>query len=102
MANHKGIGVNEVSEEFSFHAPCNSTDGTNRPWEWFKTTQEAVQGTRNYARAWDNDRVLIGHSTYPFVIRGGDCVDGSSAGVFASYVTGSVYHSDGFRSVLVV
>ncbi len=78
MANHKGIGVNEVSEEFSFHAPCNSTDGTNRPWEWFKTTQEAVQGTRNYARAWDNDRVLIGHSTYPFVIRGGDCVDGSS------------------------
>ena len=63
MAKHKGIGVNEVSTSFSFYAPYTpGTENNSQPWGWFKTAQEAVKGTQNYARAWDNDYVLIGHS----------------------------------------
>ncbi len=102
MAKYKGIGVNEVSTENSFYAPY-GTDSNNQTWGWFKTAQEAVKGTQSYAGAWDNDYVLIGHSAYPFVIRGGNCGNGSGAGVLYSGVTngyaGSIY---GFRSVLVV
>ena len=102
MSNHKGIGVNEVSTDFSFYAPYVAKDDS-KPWGWFKTVQEAVKGTSNYARAWDNDFVLIGHSAYPFVIRGGDCYDGSGAGVLNSNVTGGyANYINGFRSVLVV
>lgn len=104
MAKHKGIGVNEVSTSFSFYAPYTpGTENNSQPWGWFKTAQEAVKGTQNYARAWDNDYVLIGHSSYPFVVRGGDCNDGSVAGVLGSYITNGVaYYISGFRSVLVV
>ena len=67
MAKHKGIGVNEVSTSFSFYAPYTpGTENNSQPWGWFKTAQEAVKGTQNYARAWDNDYVLIGHSACPF------------------------------------
>ena len=104
MAKHKGIGVNEVSTSFSFYAPYTpGTENNSQPWGWFKTAQEAVKGTQNYARAWDNDYVLIGHSAYPFVRRGGYCGNGSGAGVLYSIVTsGHAYGYDGFRSVLVV
>lgn len=83
MSNHKGIGVNEVSTDFSFYAPYVAKDDS-KPWGWFKTVQEAVKGTSNYARAWDNDFVLIGHSACPFVVRGGGCFYGSGAGVLLS------------------
>ncbi len=102
MANHKGIGVSEISTAFSFYAPY-GTDSNNQIWGWFKTAQEAVAGKQNYARAWDNDYVLMGHGAFPFVLRGGSCIDGSSAGVLGSFVTGGApYGNDGFRSVLVV
>ena len=102
MAKYKGIGVNEVSTEFSFYAPF-GTDTKNQTWGWFKTAQEAVKGTQNLARAWDNDYVLIGHSACPFVLRGGHCYHGSSAGVLYSHVTdGHANNHYGFRSVLVV
>ena len=104
MAKHKGIGVNEVSTEFSFYAPYGpGTEKNPQPWGWFKTAQEAVKGTQNYARAWDNDLVLMGHITYSFVGRGGDCGHGSGAGALGSGVIGG-YPNDvhGFRSVLVV
>ena len=102
MAKHKGIGVNEVSTEFSFYAPF-ETDTKNKSWGWFKTAQEAVKGTQKLARTWDNDYVLIGHSAFPFVGRGGGCYNGSGAGVLDSDITGG-YPTDayGFRSVLVV
>ena len=104
MAKHKGIGVNEVSTSFSFYAPYTpGTENNSQPWGWFKTAQEAVKGTQNYARAWDNDYVLIGHSAYPFVVRGGGCNSGSGAGVLGSNVTnGNAGNHIGFRSVLVV
>ena len=104
MAKHKGIGVNEVSTEFSFYAPYGpGTEKNPQPWGWFKTAQEAVKGTQKLARTWDNDYVLIGHSAFPFVGRGGGCYNGSGAGVLDSDITGG-YPTDayGFRSVLVV
>ena len=93
-----------MSTSFSFYAPYTpGTENNSQPWGWFKTAQEAVKGTQNYARAWDNDYVLIGHSAYPFVLRGGNCGSGSRAGVLNSGIThGGAYISDGFRSVLVV
>ena len=104
MAKYKGIGVNEVSTEFSFYAPYGpGTENNSQPWGWFRTTQQAMAGTEQYGRAWDNDNMLIGHSAYPFVLRGGNCDSGSGAGVLTSYIAngnaGSYY---GFRSVLVV
>ena len=104
MAKHKGIGVNEVSTVFSFYAPyAPSIENNSQLWGWFKTVQEAVKGVQNYARTWDNDYVLIGHSPYPFVMHGGSCYDGFGAGVLSSYITAGGTHYDyGFRSVLVV
>ena len=104
MSKHKGIGVNEVSTSFSFYAPYTpGTENNSQPWGWFKTAQEAVKGTQNYARAWDNDYVLIGHSACPFVRRGGPYNSGSGAGVLHSYISsGNALNDNGFRSVLVV
>ena len=102
MAKHKGIGVNEVSTSCSFYAPYVNSSGT-KTWSWFKTTEEAANGTPNYARAWDNDYVLIGHASYPFVVRGGYCDVGSGAGVLSSYVTnGNGVSYYGFRPVVVL
>ena len=101
MAKHKGIGVNELATETSFYAPYGTT--TNKTWGWFKTAQEAVNGTQNLARTWDSDYVLTGHGACPFVGRGGSCVYGSGAGVLNSNITvGNANYIYGFRSVLVV
>lgn len=101
MAKHKGIGVNELATETSFYAPYGTT--TNKTWGWFKTAQEAVNGTQNLARTWDSDYVLTGHGACPFVGRGGHCGNGSSAGVLYSDITdGGAHYGNGFRSVLVV
>ena len=79
------------------------TENNSQPRGWFKTAQEAVKGTQNYARAWDNDYVLIGYSACPFVVRGGYCGEGSYAGVLVSVITnGYAYYYNGFRSVLVM
>ena len=102
MAKHKGIGVNEVSTSFSFYAPYTNSSGT-KTWSWFKTAEEAANGTPNYAKAWDNDYVLIGHASYPFVVRSGYCGLGGSAGVLYSNITngnGNSYY--GFRPVVVL
>ena len=102
MSKHKGIGVNEVSTEFSFYAPF-GTDTKNQTWGWFRTVQQAIEGNQQYVGAWDNDNMLIGHSACPFVGRGGACADGSTAGVlFSAFADGSAYNNNGFRSVLVV
>ena len=104
MAKHKGIGVNEVSSSFSFYAPYSpGTANNSQPWGWFTTVAEATAGTQKLATTWDNDYVLIGHLAVPFVIRGGGCDGGSSAGVLCSDITdGYPHHNNGFRAVLVV
>ena len=99
MANHKGIGVNEVSSTFAFYAPS----GTNGNWNWFTSAANAVSGSAGYGYAWDGDRTLIGHLACPFVLRGGGCNVGSGAGVLYSYITsGYPSYLDGFRAALVV
>ena len=99
MANHKGIGVNEVSSTFAFYAPS----GTNGSWNWFTSAANAVSGSAGYGYAWDGDLTLIGHLACPFVGRGGNCGNGSGAGVFYSIITsGYPYNIYGFRAALVV
>ena len=97
MAEHKGIGVNEVASSFAFYAPS----GTGSGWNWFTSVANAVAGSVGYGYAWDSDLTLIGHLACPFVLRGGGCSHGSSAGVLYSDVTFG-YGIDGFRAVLVV
>ena len=99
MANHKGIGINEVSSTFAFYAPS----GTNGNWNWFTSAANAVSGSAGYWYAWDGDPILIGHLACPFVIRGGNCGDGSSAGVLYSDISvGDPGSGSGFRAALVV
>ena len=99
MANHKGIGINEVSSTFAFYAPS----GTNGSWNWFASAANAVSGSAAYGYAWDGDLTFIGHLACPFVERGGDCNAGSGAGVLSSNITGGYpYYYGGFRTALVV
>ena len=103
MANHKGIGVNEVikttSKPFSFQAPS----GTNNSWRWFTSAEDAVAGKEDYGRTWNNDDVIIGHLATCFILRSGQCGEGSSAGILYSYITdGRKIQSVGFRSTLTV
>ena len=99
MANHKGIGVNEVSSTFAFYAPS----GTNGNWNWFTSASNAVSGSVGYGYAWDGDLTLIGYLACPFVLRGGGCNGGGGAGVLFSDVAGgspNIYN--GFRAAFVV
>ena len=103
MANHKGIGVNEVikttSKPFSFQAPS----GTNNSWRWFTSAEDAVAGKEDYGRTWNKDDVIIGHLATCFILRSGQCGEGASAGILYSYMTdGRKIHSVGFRSTLTV
>ena len=108
MAKHKGIGVNEMTTTFSYYTAYQNTNG-NYARGWFidpevaaaeKTKEQYISGV---ARSWDNDLIRIGHSSVPFVLRGGGFYYGGSAGVFCS---GAAYGygngSDGFRPVVVV
>ncbi len=104
MAKYKGIGINETSTEFSFYAPYSTVKDR---WGWFKTVKEAVEAstisttTASYGRTWNSDMVLIGHASYPFVVRGGHCSFNTSAGVLASNITSGYAHNiSGFRPVL--
>ena len=102
MSKHKGIGVNEVSTEFSFYAPY-GTDMSKKGTGWFKTVQEAATGTQNFARAWDSDYLLIGHSEFPFIWRGGFC-NQTSRGEYFNFILQTVIlcKYGGFRSTIIV
>ena len=102
MSKHKGIGINEITNSFSFYAPY-SAGNSSKLWGYFITADEAVAGTQHYGEAWDNDLVLIGHQGSPFIIRGGGCHYNKSAGVLCSNVTNGIdaYHH-GFRAVLIL
>ena len=99
MESHKGIGVNEVTDEFSYYGAYNN--GTTNTWNWFTTVDQPANRQVTYGRAWDNDCVLIGHAALPFVGRGGYCNGSSGAGVFYSGVTsGNAGGNNSFRPVL--
>ena len=108
MAKHKGIGVNEMTTTFSYYTAYQNTNG-DYTRGWFidpevaaaeKTKEQYISGV---ARSWDNDLIRIGHSSIPFVVRGGSFSSGGGAGVFFSDA-GDGYggNSDGFRPVVVV
>ena len=102
----KGIGVNEMATENSFFAPYGpATENNSQPWGWFKTVANATAGITSggVATSWDGDGVYIGHAHFPFVMRGGYCGNGSTAGVLGTDVAngGASYYS-GFRPVVVV
>ena len=102
MAKHKGIGVNEVASECSYYAPYDNKQNRG----WFMTAEEPAKESgisQQTARSWDYDGVLIGHVAVPFVIRGGDCSSGNTAGVLCTNITsGYASHNYGFRPVLVL
>ena len=108
MAKHKGIGVNEMTTTFAYYTIYQNTSGNNGRG-WFidpevaaeeKTKEQYISGV---ASSWDNDLIRIGHSSFPFVIRGGHFDNGGSAGVFYSHAnSGYGNSSNGFRPVVVV
>ena len=99
MANHKGIGVNEVSSTFAFYSPS----GTGSGWGWFTTAANAASGSNGYGYAWDGDLTLIGHLAAPFIVRGGFCNNDNVAGVLYYNITdGYPHYYYGFRAALVV
>ena len=102
MNKNKGIGINEVSKEFSFYAPY-GTNQNNQSRGWFKIVQQAIEGKQEYARAWNEDLMVIGHSETTFFRRGGYCDNKSGAGVLATASTyggkSAVYS---FRSTIIV
>ena len=107
MAKYKGIGVNEMTTTFSYYTAYQNTNG-DYTRGWFidpevaaaeKTKEQYIPGV---ARSWDNDLIRIGHSSFPFVTRGGHFDFGGSAGVFFSVAAyGGGGDNYGFRSVLV-
>ena len=101
MAKYKGIGVNETTQNFSYYAPY-GTDSSNQTWGWFQTAKDTATDTsQSLARTWNSDYTLIGHASAPFVLRGGNCYDGSSAGVLCSNIAnGYASGNNGFRPVL--
>ena len=91
----KGIGVNEVANSHSYYGKL--SDGI---YQWFT---DAGDTTTKYGRTWNSDLVLIGHASFPFVLRGGGCGGGSGSGVLCSDITyGFANYNQGFRAVLVV
>ena len=85
MANVRGIGVNEVASSFSYYGAYNN--GTTNTWNWFTDTEQPGNKVVTYGRAWDSDIVLIGHSTGPFILRGGGLEGRIDAGVLYSGIT---------------
>ena len=102
MEKHKGIAINEVGKEFSFYAPYGN-DQNKKTYGWFKTLQQAIAGTQEYARTWDNDYMMMGGIEQAFIVRSGSCGSNSGAGVIDfNATTGVEVNHNGFRSVIVL
>ena len=100
MARHKGIGVNEVSNGYSYYGIYNN--GSTNTWGLFQTVKQATEGKITYAIAWNNDYILMGNSSVPFLRRGGYAAGtGIGAGALALYFTnGEGSDIVGFRPAL--
>ncbi len=100
MAKHKGIGINEMSNEFSFYAPYGTKTST---WNWFMTTKQAMEGEKTVAATpWDKDAVLITSTECAFISRGGG-PSGEISGVFYIKISrGFVNYDYSFRSTIIV
>ena len=96
LAKVKGIGVNEVVTNHSYYGVT-----TNGSYKWLMDTEDAKE---QFAKTWDDDGILIGHTFRTFINRGGSCGDWSLSGVlYLSFLSSPDIHClRGFRSVLVV
>ena len=93
LAKVKGIGVNEVASSHSYY-------GVNSSGNYALLINASDTGT-NCGRAWNYDSVLIGHTSNPFVMRGGHICGRTEAGVLNSHITNGVENFYcGFRAVL--
>ena len=108
MAKHKGIGVNEMVTTFAYYTIYQNTSGNNTRGYFIDPEVAAAEKTKEQyisgvARSWDNDLIRIGHSSVPFVLRGGYFGFGGYAGVFYSDANHGYGNSViGFRPVVVV
>ena len=99
MEKHKGIGVNEISNEFSFYAPYGMT---NNSWDWFMTAKQAAEGKRTIATAlWDNDAILMSSTKTVFVARGGGPGGEYSGTFYIKMSRGHANYDYSFRSVII-
>ena len=100
MAKHKGTGIYETTTDFSYFAPCGSTEDSR---EWFNTAKDTTSETnREYGLTWNNDTVDVGHAFIPFLVRGSGNMNPTRAtilGVRFTYGTEWDY-LNGFRPVL--
>ena len=69
MSAKKGIGVNEVTESFSFLGAW--ANGTT--YSWIKTVADVAGNANVFAQSWNEDMNLIGHAGSAFVVRGRLC-----------------------------
>ena len=88
MKNVKGDAMYEVINTYSYYGK--KTDGN---YEWL---MDLTASSAQYGRAYyNNDYVLIGNCSLPFLRRGGGWWGSTSAGVFASYGSYGVPNDDG-------
>lgn len=97
----RGIGINEVTNEFSYYGAYNN--GTTNSWGIFTDTTQPDDKKQTYAKAWGDDLILIGHSSRNFLIRGGSIRNSYLSGMFGLDCTfGTAYYDSGFRPTLVI
>jgi type II secretory pathway pseudopilin PulG len=90
----KGIGVTETASSYSYYGV-----DKNGNYNWLINENDEDGKT---STTWNNDYVLIGHTSGPFVYRGGNCNSGSNAGVLCTGISlGYAYNNIGFRPALV-
>ncbi len=76
MKDVKGVGMYDIKKTFSFYGKVNSS------WYWLK---EVTDTTTQYGVGiYNNDYILVGNISNPFLLRGGDWIASTNAGVFAS------------------
>ena len=96
MKSIMGDAMYEVINTYSYYGKKANGD---RGW-LIDTTATGAQYGKCY---YNSDYALIGSCALPFLLRGGNWWDGSSAGVFDSRGNiGDAYDDCGFRPVLAV
>ncbi len=76
MKDVKGVGMYDVKNTFSFYGKANGS------WNWITDVQGTT--TQYGVGIYNNDSILVGNISQPFLLRGGWWIDNTYAGVFAS------------------
>ena len=82
--------------------PTNYVTAASKYGDAVYETSLSSNGTPSWNTSWYNDYSNFPYSANPFFIRGGNCNDTSSAGLFFFYhFNGGAHSTGGFRPVLV-